>query len=1676
MEEEKDKNSLYNQDIIIEERTLAKKIFNYFYMMLKDKNEINFLEIYILYILETLQLISYGISDPHTSIWKIDTSTLKTISDIIGISRITTLMKYVNFDIYIIIFFILIALIFAFCVFLMMQILLGKQESKLFLASVTITRILIYPLFIFCFIPIIEIILLPLKCNDEGKIDIIKDGIRCWDGLHYLYVILGIIASILFIISLYLLISLYFYPFNYNESSIKITTDNDTLFLFIKYIFAIRFIVFKNEYISITILLIASLYILIQEMSDSTFNNFKLELFINLRNSLAFWTYFTLLIAKLCQNSHINGVIYFFCVGIPITILCCYLFVQKKENNFDYNTSTFTNINEYLNKTRIIIKLIDSFIEGSKNIRFGNEGSNQKNDILLKGVIKIHTTSCLREDCPLTKFVQNPGNYNVQKQCLLNYMTLYFNLGLKKYPNSQKLILYFVQFNFSKRFNLSSVRTNISIVQKKENPYIIDFITYVLSQEIKNMRNQISDSNESNNMEQEIDALNHKYRRLKFLIENSTKLYGEFWGIFATNVTNNLNTFKLYNLGQKLNLYLKEINNLWDNELKQKKIDSENQGIIQLYSRFLKEILWNKKKSEEITKKLNDEHLHHHENKKNAEENKQGNNIENDLENPNYILYSTSNEKGECTIGQCTNSIVNLLGYMKSEIVGKRIEVLMPKIFIDGHARMLSETIKKIHMRHNSQRNSYRDSDKKNIFIVTKSKMGYLIPLTSKFNVYEDTDFSNSFIIKSQMEAKDTKSVYAYYILTKNDFSIDSISSSAINLGISMDLLNKYVIQMNLLVRNSNFEKINLLEKLSEFEEEPKEMIWIFPDLIYPKDEVNKNRNENINDLISKSHKKKFGMQINVMKYNDDEIIGYIFKFVELTKKIKDKEVKQKEYIPSDNKEIIFDLLTLNYIRTALVTVKTGHRNLREKEEINENDRIARKNSGKAKKKNDSNLDDIQESSDDDRKADIVLNKDKILELQTKDIKDIQNFIGLLPYYGSDVSLEKHRPNKERYPIGRGHQPLIKIEIGHFAKKIEDRIRSNPELMKRFRGAKDNEGMQMNNEEKKAENDYNHEFSSDTSTSLGTIFNFKSIISFKITSGILFSVVILVNGLEFIITLLNLQNIKKHLDNMNKSFELLDNICYTKYFLTEAVLMNEIDNYIILEKNHLDKGELINRLKQELATYRQSFSDIYGEFSSSSSNSFSNEYNNYVSNTNVTVRTKSNDREISEPQPYTTAMNRIPTTVFYVSTISDQKSILNMTDRNCYELMQNLLNGYLTSLEDVTFILVEDAVKNSKNSLYSTLVFVGSFLLSFLFLLIIWKSLSTFLEDREKPINLFLTIKKKIFEELKNASESFSNKLLNKFFGNEDNEDESQKDYQTNIKITDINIIKFKSPNEYKSNGNKNKEHLTNFLKLIVFFLCLEIYMTFKYCFSNSNINNIKKYIDVFNLTQCSHIDTILSVDILKSYFFNKSIPILNVTIDNNTYIEETPFYNSFYNLTKKFENMVISTSKTDSFLKDKYKSTFSQYLYHDFSEMFDLHKEENFSNLFILFENGFKPISFNVFEKLKFFWLQEYSEKNNTINNEKWVDLDYLIRKVIRPWYKCLIEIMTDSVEHFISNAKMVQISVFIVVAAFVVLCYCIIWKSYEEKLTLLLKRSFDLINLIPEEIKYLIVTKLNE
>ena len=1689
MEVEINKNTIYNQEVSTKNIKLKIKIFDYFYLILNKKNKTSKYTLCFLHILEFIQIISFAFYEQHLNTWKISQKNMEILSIIISSFRLAPIINYTTYEVYKIILIILIFLLFCFFLTLIMQILFRKEESKIYKGLLSLTHILIAPLTIYLYIPINEYLLLIFKCNNDDDIPEIRNTLKCWTGIHLLYVILSLIAVLLLFLCLSFLNFFYYYPFQTETSTIKLNSTLDIISLIVKFGYLLRLFFIKDEYISIIILILFSFILTFQEIKNPTYNCNILEIVITIRNSLSLWTFFILFIAKICENIEINGLIYLVFIGYPIIIVTSIMFIKEYENEFNFkNSNSFHNIKSCLSKTRILIMLINSFLD-KNNINRKNKKYGNKNDILLKGMIKMHTEICLDEECPLKKFIKNYGNFNVQKQCLLNYMAIYFHTAMKRFPYNKILRLYYIQFNFSKKYNLNSVRTNLEYIKKMKNNIKEEFIIYYLENEINKVKNKILNSNDGNELEQEYTIHGQNYKRLKDLIINITKLYVEFWGIFSINITNNLNILKLNKIGEQLNIYLNEINYLWENNLKNKKINIENESVAQLYSKFVKEILWDKNGSEEVQNKINEEY-HTQGYKRMIYENKKLNNInniENMLENQDNILYVNSNEKGKCNIIQFSNSLSYLIGYQKQEIINKPLEILMPSIFIEGHAKKVEEFIKTNHLNRISK-DSFREIDKKKSFILIKSKMGYLIPFNAKYTVFDDNDFSNSYLIKAHLEPRDAKSMYAYYILTKDDFSIDNISSSAINLGLTMDLLKKYVIKLNILIRTSKDNDLNLFEKYKYFEEEPKKINWVYPDVIYPKNDTLKIKDKKIEDLIKISNKKRFNLQIIKMKYKENQIIGFVFKFIEIQKKNKIKnEILFKELLPPNRSEIIFDLLTLSYIRTILVQKKSGLRNLRDNKIDNEI-----KSELQSKRKKLTEHYDINEVLNEDSVEEvenIELTKDKILELQTKDSNEIQSFINIIPFYGEDITLIRHRPNKDEYLAGKTREPLIRIDLNHFINRIDSRLKDKPyrkirNIKNEKRGSliigeneriksnfissieKDNEN---NNKEK---NEINKNLISDSSISLSNIFNEKSIIHIKIVDFIIYIFIFVFFIIEFCLTYMYINNTKKKFNYLDNSNKILVNLVYCKYFITEAIITNTIPNYFISLK--IGKNDYITYLKSELTNYHKELSDLL-ELYLTSSIKFSNNITNYISYKNITIKTLNNGIPKNEELSLISALNRLSTSIFYVSTISDLQSI-NITDKYSYELMMNLLNGYFMTCSDI-YTLIFDEIQSNHSRFTRKLMIIISLILSIISLFFYYKKMQNFMCDITKPINLFLTIKKQLFENLKYSAENFSNKLLNKFFGNEENEEESQLDYSTIIKSNDINIAKFKTVHEYKS-SKKGYSLMLYFGQLLVVLILFEIYNIIKYFYIGNYLSQIHKFNDIYATTQISHEYIVIRINIIKQYFFNNSLSSFNL---EDKYINLS-FYNSFHDLSLKFTETILKTSKTDSFLKDEYIELFKEYLYRNFSDCIKNKNIINDTKYADKILNGFKPIKIEVFELLRSLFIQYFydnkthSNISELINNEKWYDVHEILVNIIQPWYKYIIEQMISSFYSSLDNILTINISFFILTIVLNTIVYCIIWKSYEEKLHNLLKKSFELINLIPKEIKCIIVSKMNE
>ena len=1409
-----------------------------------------------------------------------------------------------------------------------------------------------------------------------------------------------------------------------------------------------------------------------------------------------------LFIAKLSMNTKINNLIYLLVFGYPIVIFSFIMFFNEHETKFDYNnTSSLNNINSCLSRVTFLMQLINSFFDEQKNnfnFKYGEKG-NQKNDILLRGFIQIHTETCLKEDCPLTKFINNNGNYNIQKQCLLNYMTIFFNDVIKKFPNSILLRLYFINFNYQKKYNLNSVRANFEEIKKMKYSFKEEFLIYILGKEIIKMK--IKDENDGTEFEKENIIIEQNYKQLKDLISNCTKLYGEFWGIFATNITNSLNSLKLYKLGEKLNLILKEINYLWENKLKNKKIDYENENNAQLYSRFLREILWDKKKSELVMKKISEDHNIQMITNKIIGDKTIADNIDNITDNQDYSIFVTSNDKGKCNIIQFSNSLTYLIGYQKYEIINKPLEFLMPSIFIDGHSKKVEEYIKTFHFQKHSDKDSFREIDKKRNFILIKNKMGYLVPFNAQHSIFDDNDFSNSFVIKSKLEPLDPKSTYAYYILTKPDFSVENISSSAIHLGFTLDLLKKYVIKLNILVRISKNNVLNLFERYKEYEEETKKVTWIYPDIIYPKNDILKNKDTPIYDLIKISNKKKFNLQIFEMKYKEDEIIGFVFKFTELKKKKKNEtdEFTPEKMIPPFKNEILFDLMNLNYIRTIVVKKKSGLRNLREKIiEGNRNDLTLNTiDKRKRKKTKGEHSNNEISSEEEEEKVEIMLTKVRILELQTRDSNGIKTFINSLPFYGSDISLIKHRPNKERYPAGHIQEPLIKIDLSKYTKRIESKIRENPEFFRKFKNRQTEEKnndinnnnslktpftvpeIKANENNTKETEGTDKEISNNNSFSLINIFDVKSIKLIKYSDYCVYLLVSALAVFEFISNFLFLKSNNTRYSYLKNSYNLLNDLAYTKYFITEAILYNNIPDYLYLNQLGIDSETFFPFIKEELSSYRQDLSENINQLTNPNID-FSEEFKNYISKTNVTIKTLSNGFEKEEIQPFLSAVNKLTTSIFYLSEITDNSQI-DMNNTYSYELMANLLNSYYIVFENLIFIVFKDFQNFTQlHGIINLIFFCISLFLTSLTVFIFWKMANKLNNDREKPINLFLTIKKKIFEDLKNSAENFSNKLLNKFFGVDENEEESQQEYRTNIKPNDINIAKFKALNEYKS-FNKKSNFGIYYFKLILFFLVFNGYLLFKYLKMNLYQNHMDNFLVVFNTTQFSQIFLITRIDNIKQYLFNTSILIYNNTKESMI----NNFLIVFLTLSQEFQNSLKQVSKTNCFLKDEYRDTFIKYAYGNYSELIQMNNDYNYRvDIKKKSEIGFKSLNLEIFDILRFI-VEKYfidSERDNPknisllLNHDSWIFIHSYLVDLVRPWYRTINSLLNEAFYNYIGQIMKLFIIIFIIFLLIENLFFWLLWKSNEKYFIDSIKKSFDLINLIPEEIKNIIVNKLNE
>jgi hypothetical protein len=102
--------------------------------------------------------------------------------------------------------------------------------------------------------------------------------------------------------------------------------------------------------------------------------------------------------------------------------------------------------------------------------------------------------------------------------------------------------------------------------------------------------------------------------------------------------------------------------------------------------------------------------------------------------------------------------------------------------------------------------------------------------------------------------------------------------------------------------------------------------------------------------------------------------------------------------------------------------------------------------------------------------------------------------------------------------------------------------------------------------------------------------------------------------------------------------------------------------------------------------------------------------------------------------------------------------------------------------------------------------------------------------------------------------------------------------------------------------------------------------MVFKYFYISYAKKNIDHFTEVFNITQFSQTDLVISCNIAKQYFFSPFIPIYNKADTENV------FKATIIGISDHFEEMINTTNSNINYLGNNYFDSFMKNLNGDIS------------------------------------------------------------------------------------------------------------------------------------------------
>lgn len=556
------------------------------------------------------------------------------------------------------------------------NILISKRKTSAVLNYILKTLSLLIILFLTILaMPLFQLFVTPILCSTQSPYNAVG---QCFQGNHSVYFGIGIAMLLLYLLCSVILVTLYAdinpcssIPFAGPQSRISMAKSAYKMIVVVYYNLD-----YEGKYVQyfIGFCTLFSLLLLAYKYRRIVYYKRAVNTFSAVCDAALTWAYICVLIHIIFSDGNSRIGLIYMAILCPFACIAYVFIIDKRA--FHVIKSNVKSLKKD-EDVEIFVNVVLNLIEKSEI---------DSNKIKLEGMLKNYqkTGSAENTDENILKELTDDGPLMDDNKHKLNawyrLIKSIVEQSLKKFGKSPRLRLLLAYIQHEKIKNkFKSLFELMQAAEVKPN-YLEEFSIYryklIIEEEMIEM--DMRHNNDVNGMDvNQMVQFQNNYVKFTATIEKAVDLHHEFWKELTEDSPD---IKKLENLGSSITRIVEDSKKQFDSL---NEINANHQKCLELYGKFLKEVVNDDTSGQRILEKADKV-------SRQISQRQAGEDLTKLDENSETAIITISgNFRQIGTITNSNNQISNLLGYNKSEVIGEKIETIMPKIFADSHDDLL---------------------------------------------------------------------------------------------------------------------------------------------------------------------------------------------------------------------------------------------------------------------------------------------------------------------------------------------------------------------------------------------------------------------------------------------------------------------------------------------------------------------------------------------------------------------------------------------------------------------------------------------------------------------------------------------------------------------------------------------------------------------------------------------------------------------------------------------------------------------------------------------------------------------------------------------------------------------------------------------------------------------------